>query len=604
MEPKAAGGANRNSATSIVFCDSLDALEQARASGLPPSVEIRTSSPALLLSGNPNVKSMDAPPERLNDYWNAAGALSESLFRASFGFDGDHDRAVIVARTALAMHRKLTSSLTLEDADFTEPRLVLKPRTSNPQENIDYEPLWSVLLRENPHCDIREIHLPSKAVKETPPSLLVRSRFAGWAEFGYSLGIKLWRKRHTGKQPVILVERVSESVRETAFSLMLKGAKVVELDQTVMPATIANEALPAPVSAAFQDFLSEWFAPQVGRAALKNFAETLGQALGRFEAAKVYWKNRLPDLVPGGRGVILVAFPGKPEVIALGAAGRERGIPLVAFQHGVTRELNAAHKETYCTFENAVSDILFTYNDEAKAISSQIPYARGRVETVGLPNAYGRMNRRFFFGKAKPILYVSTTLLSGNVNFYVGSHSDVGRVEQEVNLVEGVFDALPHEVTVKLYPAPPRYAEPDLVAQCVARCGNVQRLESEIDLRYLVSRYRVLVTSRASSTLSWCLMSGKPLVFINHPDHAPLRDEVRELLSKALFLFDWGTPGMMADLREFLSRPIDVIEAEWAEKSAAREDFLRRYIKGPGVGAGRRAAAVLQEVILEQHRDQ
>ena len=99
-------------------------------------------------------------------------------------------------------------------------------------------------------------------------------------------------------------------------------------------------------------------------------------------------------------------------------------------------------------------------------------------------------------------------------------------------------------------------------------------------------------------------MSGKPLVFINHPDHAPLRDEVRELLSKALFLFDWGTPGMMADLREFLSRPIDVIEAEWAEMSAAREDFLRRYIKGPGVGAGRRAAAVLQEVILEQHRDQ
>ena len=586
----------------MVYCDSLDVIEAARASGVMLPPVIRSHSPALLLSGDHQFESADADPARLNEYWAALGPLTEKVFRASIGSDDDHDRAVLAARAALQVHRDLTSALKLSEVDFLTPSLVLRAKTGSSAEDVQYDGLWTKLLRNTKFCELRDVRIAPRAKKQSTPPLFVRSIHAGWAEYGYKVGVFLWRKRGPSRRPVLLVDRPSEAVRETAFHLMLRGFIVTEVERLDLLVENGSQHIPESVLTVFRKFLDDWFPQSAIPIALDYFAKALGQSFGKFEAARRHWSAQLPNLFPDRRGAILTFFPGTPEIIALGAVGREKGIPLVAFQHGVAREINSAHKMSECTYENAVSDILFTFNEAATDVSRNIPFARGRVETVGMRLAYGRLKKRGFVKACEPILYVSTTLLSGNINLQGGSHSDAERVRQELTLIDQTFVRLPHAVAVKLYPAAPRYAEPDLVAERLEQCDNVRRLDSEVDLRYLVSRFRVIVTSRATSTLSWCLMSDLPLVFLNSPNHAPLKEKVRTAISDAVFLFDWSEPDMLTKLRIFLSRPLTQIEDEWSHKADARRAIIRRYIAGPGTGSGRRAAEILEKMDAEQCR--
>ena len=75
---------------------------------------------------------------------------------------------------------------------------------------------------------------------------------------------------------------------------------------------------------------------------------------------------------------------------------------------------------------------------------------------------------------------------------------------------------------------------------------NINVIESEIDLRYILAKFDLIITSRATSTVGWCAMTDKPLVFLEMHDNQ-LSSHAREAferafslsLSLSLFLMLW-----------------------------------------------------------------
>ena len=167
--------------------------------------------------------------------------------------------------------------------------------------------------------------------------------------------------------------------------------------------------------------------------------------------------------------------------------------------------------------------------------------------------------------------------------------SDVDLYEQESRLISDVFATLPHPVTYKPYPAI-RYLDPDPITAQIAATPNITVYSGRLDLRYVASRARIMITSGATSTVSWCLMSGKPTVYIHSDEFMPLNDEALPLFQDGMFVFDQKASDFHEQLHAFLSRPMVEIEKEWDARAAARQSLIETYIAAPIRDAGAAAA--------------
>ena len=53
-------------------------------------------------------------------------------------------------------------------------------------------------------------------------------------------------------------------------------------------------------------------------------------------------------------------------------------------------------------------------------------------------------------------------------------------------------------------------------------------------MRYLLKYYKIIITSRATSTVGWCLLSKKPLIYIETIDNR-LNKEAYDAFKKIYF---------------------------------------------------------------------
>jgi hypothetical protein len=287
---------------------------------------------------------------------------------------------------------------------------------------------------------------------------------------------------------------------------------------------------------------------------------------------------------------VLTNIPKAPETNALYRVCKERGLPLVTFQHGLSREISATHEQFQVIYENNSADLFFTFNRRSTEISNATPFARGRALTVGLPGTYAKGGGRRRRNPDVPaVFYVSTLLYTGNIQNIRGDASDQRMASFEIDLIDEVLARLPHRVFYKPYPAS-RYLDPDPVLERARSAANVTLYEGRMDLRYLLPDARVLITSRATTTVIMCVQSRKPVVFIDIPDQLPLRADARPAFAEGLFYFDGGSPDLHRDLRAFLAQPLADIERQWADRAAARARLVDEYFGSGGPGAGERAA--------------
>jgi hypothetical protein len=249
-------------------------------------------------------------------------------------------------------------------------------------------------------------------------------------------------------------------------------------------------------------------------------------------------------------------------------------------------------------FDNSVSDVVFSYNSKAVDISKSTYFDKSKYYVVGMPYRFIRMKYSQIINRSiSPIVYISTNLY--HMGFNLSQKTDYGNAIDEQRIIVDVLSQLPHKICYKTYPEDNRrYADSDPVLKDIEASDNIELYSDKIDMRYLVSRYRVLLTSQATSTIGWLIMSRKPVIFINKKNDSPLTEDAYQRLSQGIFVFNDDDSNFYKILRDFLSQSIDQIEELWKNKKHAREEMVKNYFSQYEGGAGARAAKIIVKEYL------
>ena len=590
------------------FCDSGAAFRSLVGQELAADCRILTASPFLQSTlGERAVFVRD----RLND-----GTVAEMLAirpqlqirarRAAQSRPETQGYSEIAAQAVLTSLDFLILAACLKQEDCEEPRLIVRVRTGNAFADQVLNGPWSELLADC--AQARTVNVPVKiegfnpATWGAPRNWLDRLRVTSWRRAAYRAVLAagtLW-PASGGREAIILSE--NELLQETAFSLAMRGWSLRHLRLATEPVEVSAaeaSALAAVCQEALAPYCERWVIAPVRSGLVDLVAERLLSAASAQKASSVAFERALAKLPPRRNRVLLSNFPAKPTVVGAWHVARRQGLPLFGFQHSVSFEICDTQTATFATKDVVCSDRTYAYNERAATLANAMPQRQGASVPVGMPGDLRGMKAKLpFRRRLATIAFISTTVYSGfwgRVAY--GTRNDAGMLAFELQMIRDVLSGLRHDVLYKRYPAF-RLLDPDPAAAAAEEAANIRVYSEFVDMRYLLNGCDVLVTARATSTLSWCVMSDKPLIFVDIDDDMRLRDDARPAFEEALFLFSTAEPGWEAKLHAFLDRPVADIKEDWRLKAQARRELVRRYFDmgGPaGARAARDVAAFARE---------
>ncbi|MBT3399323.1 MAG: hypothetical protein HOL07_06615 [Rhodospirillaceae bacterium] len=587
-----------------VFCDSEDALRAMRADGLRPDAMVRSASPWLLGNGCDDFRieqlETHIAGEPLRRFKADIKPLAVDLYDICRADKESAPYARTVARASVLFQRVIIKVACLEEADFREPRLHIRLETGDARHDRMLNAPWDTVLAGNPAYRSVVARIEATPTLDLADSKRLRRwMHQGVEYFGYRAGLlsSRWFRRFLPWRGIAFILRENELVFETAYHLWRRGVRLERLRYGDLPeiaGPVLTDGCVSALGARLDVFLREHLCEAAIPVARAMTLAEMEDHARRQRASDRRWSEIITAGRPAGkRAVVLTNYPGMPEEVGLFTAAERQGVPVVGFQHGVSRELNAVHGDA--GVENSAAHLTLVYNETAKIESDRTPFAHWPTVAVGYPQIGRRIARlpRIAFVPTEPVLFVSTNVYRGNTHMVTGTWTDAQTAEFETRLIRDVLQNLPRRVTYKSYPYLGRYADPDPAMRAAEASDNLSIVTKNEDMRYLIRSARVVVTCRASSTTGWCLMSDRPLVFINVPDQMPLSRAAKQAFSEALFLFEADDPALTGRLRTFLSRPLEDIEAEWAAMAPARARLIGEFIDVDTPDTGSTAAKYL-----------
>jgi hypothetical protein len=591
-----------------LIVDSEFALRNAYANGFSEDIPVRSFSPGLCLSEENSVR----PLERVlsgDDYdlVREEGIRAQSqIFQSLKSNKKYSDYAIVAVRELLFSSSLITNVMALPEEVFAGKIAVAFMKSGDTAFDRQRGLPWEQILgTEGPVLKAsfeKDAIDHNYSTERTHPPFLERLKCSGWPRLGYRIFVKLFELvPWFFTRGTILIQRESPLVRETAYSLALRGYSIHE--QCLGPDTSAklspDEAsqLRAMIMPILESYLEKVLQEDAVRPVADILFDRMNVAIGKYIAARSFWVKELNSRRFARLKAVLSNAPFQPAHVALYHACRDKGIVFASFQHGVSKEMDAIH----CPYTDPVSeisssDIFFSFNRRMSEISDKLEFAVGKSVTVGMPIEYRRTGTyRTRRTDTPPVIYASTSVCTENVNF--GAHKSISDVElcrQEIEIISRVLGKIPHRVLFKPYPED-RYLDVDRVLEAAFKADNLEVHTEGMDLTYLIPDARLIIVARCGSTISWATLSGKPVVFLNLANQHPLRDDCREAIEKGLFLFNDSDPNFREDLRAFISQPLDQIEALWQEKLEARKHLIEYYMDTGGAGAGDRAADYLMQ---------
>ena len=585
-----------------IFCDSLDALENAYQNGLPHDSIVRTSSPAMLWKKKPNIVHIEScwNVNRMKVFQSTIQKFTEDIYDSALMVSGvSHEEALCVSQAAKDFQTVLFKAACLEEDDFTSKRLFLKVDGNGGPNGNNMNAPWDRLLSNNKKfsVDIFTLDCDYWSVLNTNNvTIWKRIRIGGIETIIYRIVVKL-----TKYLPEIffnreaLVVNESELIIETAAKLALNGVRISEISPIATYNTNFDDNrkyIIKSISPIVVNRIKQWVTPSCVSICTQLFNEYFNKQLELLYKLTYDWRYSFSKKNIKNR-IVLINMPGTIKGQALSITCKELNIPIISTQHGVSVELSKLHGEVSAWFEDTVSDCVLVYNKKIGEIEKKAHFSKGKSFVVGMSERHMRMKSHTNRCNDSPdIVYISTNLYMGNMGGFLTWLTDYDRAKLEKQLLCNVFSKLPHRVRYKTYPEDNRrYADLDPVIN--ENYNNIEIFHEKIDMRYLLSEHRVLVTSVATSTLGWPVMSGKPVIFINCKNNSPLTEDSYISLSKGMFVFNDSDYNFHKKLREFLSQPIEEIEELWEQKAYFRENMIVEYFSAYKSNAGSRAANMI-----------
>ncbi len=598
-----------------VFCDSLQALEWAYHNGLPSDAVVKTSSPTMLFSKNKHIKHIESrwTVDEMKSFQQSILSFSEDIFNELANCNKiRRDLALSITQELCKSQHMLYKAACLNTEDIYDKRLFIKVDGYGGARGNLMNPPWDSILHGFPEFYSVNFKLTgnswaSSALSISNVPLLYRLHFAGIKTIIFRISNKISKFIPNFLTRInILVPSENELLIDTAGSLVLKGASSHSL--TVSNSRYIEEDINYDVSYIFNiinvfidERLNKWVIPELHENCRKIFSNRIMKAITETNRYRLQWKKPLLSKT-FKNPIVLINSPCNISGFALTQLCHENDILTFSFQHGVTQEINAYHGEVSIGYEINTSDYYFAFNNQSKVVSEMSYFKRGQAFTVGISSRHLRLSNDKYNDKIHPIIYISTNIYKGNLNAFCGFLTDYGRAIAEMNLVDKVLSKIPYSLSYKPYPEEnSRYADVDPVFDIVKKYDNIDIILDKVDMRYLVKEYRIMITSAATSTMTWPLLSSKPLIYIELDNNSMLTKDAYSLFKKSVFLFDSSSKNFYNDLKIFLSKPLNEIESEYREKLYFRKKLIKKYFTEYKYGsAGDRAAKHIFDIINRQ----
>ena len=589
----------------VVFCDSLQALEWAYNNGLPRSAVIKSSAPAVLLSNKKNIYNIESrwTSTELNKFQNSIPGMSKELFNVALGVTGiERELALSVSNFAYHFQKIIYKSSCLEEGDFNNPRLFIYTKGEcGPAGNIMNSP-WDKLIKPNALFSTVQYTLKNdkwSLLTTQGVSYWQRFKVAGYETIFYRLIIKIMKFLPDWMfAREVIMPNENELNIEIAYSLIFSRVKITEAKLETLPDSknlYSDKNTVDLYKAIFPIMckrIEEWVTPSAVEVTKMLFKSHFEKHIEKFNLLVDAWDRSIVSK-DNIKQAVLVNAPGNIKGHSLSFICRKKDILLMSSQHGVTIEISKAHNILDIIFDNSVADVMFSYNSKIVDIEKKIYFNNARHHIVGMPMRLIRMKSAQTINRSTPsFVYISTNLY--HMGFTEKAITDYEKAIFEKDIIIKVLSEIPHKVRYKTYPEDNRrYADKDPVLKNIRIADNIELFSNKIDMRYLISEHSVFITTGATSTLGWVVMSGKPVVFINQEHNSPLTKDAQISISNGIFVFNNNDKNFHKKLKDFLSQSVDDIERLWQKKKSAREEMIQNYFSEYKGGAGGRAAKLI-----------
>lgn len=588
-----------------IFCDSNEALNRAFDEGLSQNVKIKTSSPALIWQKDLNIENIEArwTRDEIRAFRKQTAQYTTDLYNAINRVHKFRDYALSISRLAINFERIIYKAACLKESDFYKPRLFLSIKSDEVKLNSP----WAALLSSNSKFIEYAIKEEHRVYPDSTNQAKLFSRFqlGGLETLIFRLALIFWKKAPkflVKKQ--ILIAKENPLIIEGSTKAFQKGVAIGKLNfslsKTKLSSSFDFQELGKIIKPIMLKRITPWLVKEAVNPSIEMFLAQVQAAIETQDCARSQWIDLLNRLTNGKKTIILSNSPHRPVHIALAQECHRRNIPFIGVQHGVTHEICEDYDFQKSLIETNTADLFLTFNNQMSEVAKNNMTKRGESLAIGLPKRY---LRAAYINSWKnqfncPIVFVSSNLYRGNMGAVSSDLTDNEMSCQDLEFLK-VLNQIPHKVMYKTYPAYwRRYSDKDPVFKLASQMNNITVFEKSTDLRYLFGNFRVIITTVASSTLSWAMLSGKPVVFIDNPHFGPLRKKAYSLMKESVFLFDCREADMLKKLQDLLSTPIEEIEYEWNKKSriSARKSLIREYFTTFDDGlAGKRMADVFDE---------
>lgn len=587
-----------------IVTDSMEALQAARSNGLAPQARVLSCSPALVLAKEAESLEAGISYRDIGQAYEAIRKLGHELYERAASHPELAPRALTIARLSVPFENVVYKALLLSRAELGTKTIVVEPDHAPPTLRTG----WAELLGAARFFAGR-VTVPAGGAAflmpaEELPALSARLSFEPWQSIFYRSIVKVPPRvsRMAARKGAILIQAENSLIKEAGAHLALQGFRLIALkayrSDAVLPRSVSEEAAKVLSTCLDRSLGSLGLPPWLFSSVQTVFRRRAEQVLADFECALDHWCSVLQTHSSSHPQAILSNYNVTASGEALYEASRELGLLHVCSQHGTAVEFSEQFTARPYNLETATTDIYFVFNEAAAEQMKRLPVTRSRVEVVGQPRDLASLARRKAgIGPQVDILYVSTqAFCGGTMPPSAGGISDLESASWEIELIDKVLAQLPHQVSYKPYRAI-RYADESPVHVHARRVFKENFYDRRIDLRYMFSRAGVIVVSHAASTLNWCLMSGRPVVYVHSSRQSALYPHVEAAMRDGVIFIDADAADFHECLYRCLSRPIVEMEAEWESKAASRRALIDHYFGIADERAGRRMAdIIIQEI--------
>ncbi|HLD17189.1 MAG TPA: hypothetical protein VJB02_05720, partial [Coxiellaceae bacterium] len=463
-----------------------------------------------------------------------------------------------------------------------------------PAHNMLYNPPWEILLGEQtPVITVRKpisAITPLTSTVITPP-FRIRSKhhsrffleYKGWEK------VSRWQPARFSKG-IIYVAKTCPLVFETAVHLARQGYKLMPLPLTFPKSEVAGEMNLSVIKEVINKFFQHSIWSCYTTVLMKWGWEDIAKAVKTYYSDSHYYLDFFSKT--SRVKAVLCNYPSS----ALAHACYQHSISLVGFQHGHASEISGWDHYFDIIKEPNRCDIFISFTQLAKETLSRKKMRVSKIFSVGVPHDYFASSYRRRTDNTIDILFVSKNIPMKYDAYPNSGMHDVQKTQLEYELVRNVFKHLPHSVMVKRYPTGTRgFLDTSVLEEEVSVAHNIEFDQHWYDLRYYFPYCRIVMVASFTSTLGWCVLAGKPLVFIDLPTHSPLLPALRETMEKSVFFFNGESNNFYENFRNFLNQPLSVIEQLWTEKTVEREHMVRQFFTDSHPdSAGKRAAMAIE----------